>query len=202
MGRYRIPAEVVRVEHEVSRSRFIATLGSAGTVDEARAFIAARRAEMPDATHHVYAFKVGYGASVIEGVSDDGEPAGTSGPPILAVLRGLDVGDMVLVVSRYFGGVKLGTGGLVRAYGDAARAAVAAMTTRDKVYMQRIGLTAPYPLYERIRQLAATHTASIDGEEFGAEVTLYLTLPVESVEPFTAALRDLSAGRLSPVILD
>jgi uncharacterized YigZ family protein len=202
MGRYRVPAAVVWVEHEVSRSRFIATLGNAGTVEEARAFIAARRAEMPDATHHVYAFKVGYGGSVTEGVSDDGEPAGTSGPPVLAVLRGAEVGDIVLVVSRYFGGTKLGTGGLVRAYGDSARAAIAAMTTCEKIEMRRVGLTSPYSLYERIKQLAASYSATIDGEEFDTEVTLYLTLPIDNLEPFTVAIRDLSAGKLSPVDLD
>jgi uncharacterized YigZ family protein len=115
MTRYLIPAGTVRVETEVSRSRFIATLGMAETAEAARAFIAGVRAEMPDASHHVYAFRVGYGASVIEGLSDDGEPSGTSGPPIMAVLRGAPVGDVVLVVTRYFGGTKLGTGGLVRA---------------------------------------------------------------------------------------
>src|SRR5512142_772503 len=129
MSSYFVPASTVRAEHEVSRSRFIATLSNTATVQEARAFIAAVRAEMPDATHHVYAFKVGYGASVTEGLSDDGEPTGTSGPPVLAVLRGAEVGDVAIVITRYFGGTKLGTGGLVRAYSDAARAAVAAMTT-------------------------------------------------------------------------
>src|SRR5690348_4882092 len=118
MTRYRIPAATTRIEHEVSRSRFIATLGNAATVEAARGFIAEIRAEMPDASHHVYAFKVGYGSSVTEGLSDDGEPTGTAGPPVLAVLRGADIGDAALVVTRYFGGTKLGTGGLVRAYSD------------------------------------------------------------------------------------
>src|SRR3954469_1102863 len=119
MPSYRIPAATTRIENEVSRSRFIATLANAPSFQEARDFIASIRAEMPDANHHVYAFKVGYGSSVIEGMSDDGEPSGTAGPPVLAVLRGADIGDAVLVVTRYFGGTKLGTGGLVHAYGDA-----------------------------------------------------------------------------------
>jgi uncharacterized YigZ family protein len=199
---YRIPAATVQIEHEVSRSRFIAALGNAPTVEAARAFIAAIRAEMPDATHHVYAFKVGYGASVTEGLSDDGEPTGTAGPPVLAVLRGADIGDVVLVVTRYFGGTKLGTGGLVRAYGDAARAALAAVPTCEKVERRRLRLTAPYALYERIKLIAAAHGATIDDETFEAEVTLSLTIPLDSVEPFTAAIRAASAGRIMPALLD
>src|SRR5947209_14285779 len=113
---YLIPTATTRIEQEVSRSHFIATLAKVESVAAARAFIASIRAEMPDASHHVYAFKVGYGSSVNEGLSDDGEPSGTSGPPVLAVLRGTDIGDVVLVVTRYFGGTKLGTGGLSRAY--------------------------------------------------------------------------------------
>jgi uncharacterized YigZ family protein len=199
---YFVPTSTVRIEHEVSRSRFIATLSNAATVQEARASIAAIRAEMPDATHHVYAFKVGYGASVTEGLSDDGEPAGTAGPPVMAVLRGADVGDTVIIVTRYFGGTKLGTGGLVRAYGDAARAVIAAMVTREKIEMRRLRLTLPYTLYERARLIAANHRALIDDEVFEVEVTLYLTLPVTTLEAFTAAIRDLSAGRVTPVLLD
>lgn len=199
---YRVPAGPVRVEIEVSRSRFIGSLDMADTVEAARAFIQARRHEMPDATHHVYAFKVGYGASVIEGLSDDGEPTGTAGPPAMAVVRGADVGDVVLVITRYFGGTKLGTGGLVRAYGDTARAALAAMRARDKIPLRRLGLTLPYSLYERAKLIAAAHQAAVDDEEFGAEVSLYLTLPLSERDAFTTAILDLSAGRVRPVDLD
>ena len=201
MNRYRIPAETTRIENEISRSRFIATLANVTTVEAARAFINAIRAEMPDATHHVYAFKVGYGSSVIEGVSDDGEPTGTAGPPVLAVLRGADIGDAALVVTRYFGGTKLGTGGLVRAYGDAARDVLTAAPLRDKVELRHVGLTVPYSLYERIKIIAAANSATIDEETFEGDVTLYLTLPLESVEPFTTAVRNASAGRVIPTQL-
>jgi putative IMPACT (imprinted ancient) family translation regulator len=79
---------------------------------------------MPNASHHVYAFRVGHGNSIIEGMSDDGEPTGTAGPPVLAVLRGTQIGDIIVIVTRYFGGTKLGTGGLVRAYPEAAQIAL------------------------------------------------------------------------------
>jgi uncharacterized YigZ family protein len=202
MTAYRIPAATARIEREVSRSRFIATLANAPTVEAARQFIASIRAEMPDATHHVYAFKVGFGGSVTEGLSDDGEPAGTAGPPVLAVLRGAHIGDAVLVVTRYFGGIKLGMGGLVRAYSDAARAVIAAAPTEEKIERRHLGLTLPYSLYERVKLIAAAHGAIIDDEAFEAEITLYLTLPSTAVEPFTTAIRELSAGRLTPTRLD
>jgi uncharacterized YigZ family protein len=198
---YRVPAATVRAETEVSKSRFIATLGMAESAQDARQFIAVIRAEMPDASHHVYAFRAGYGSSVTEGVSDDGEPAGTSGPPILNVLRGAAVGDIVLVVTRYFGGIKLGTGGLVRAYSDATRAALALLTTREKITMAQLGVTIPYALYERLKQIAAQHRAAIDDEAFEAEITVFLTLPADQVVGFTVALRDLSAGKIAPIVL-
>ncbi len=201
MTRYRVPAATTRIENEVNRSRFIATLANVPTVETARAFIASIRAEMPDANHHVYAFKVGYGASIIEGLSDDGEPSGTAGPPVMAVLRGADIGDTALVVTRYFGGIKLGTGGLVRAYSDAARTVIATTPIHEKIERRQLGLTLPYSLYERIKIIAAAHDATIDDETFEAEVTLYLTMPVESIEPFTAAIREISAGKLVPTLL-
>ena len=201
MTHYRVPAATTRIENEVNRSRFIATLANVPTVDMARAFIASIRAEMPNANHHVYAFKVGYGASIIEGLSDDGEPSGTAGPPVMTVLRGADIGDTALVVTRYFGGIKLGTGGLVRAYGDAARAVISATPIHEKIERRQLGLTLPYSLYERIKIIAAAHDATIDDETFEAEVTLYLTMPVESIEPFTTAIREISAGKLAPTPL-
>ncbi|MEP7288405.1 MAG: YigZ family protein [Chloroflexota bacterium] len=201
MTGYRVPLATVRVEQEVNRSRFIATLTNADTVEAARSFIAAIRAEMPDASCHAYAFKIGYGSSVTEGLSDGGEPTGTAGPPMMAVLRGAEVGDTVLVVTRYFGGIKLGTGGLVRAFGDAARTVLAAMTTHEKIAYRQVGLTIPYALYERLKLLLPNYRATIDEESFEAEITLYLTMPLDSVELFTATVRDLSAGRVIPMSL-
>src|SRR5512143_478609 len=99
-----IPAERARAEIRVVNSRFIADIAPAATVEEAKAFVAAIRAEMPDATHHVYAYIVGHGATTTLGMSDDGEPPGTAGRPAMAVLRGSGLGDVALVVTRYFGG--------------------------------------------------------------------------------------------------
>ncbi len=199
---YDVPATTIRIENRVVNSRFIATIGPARTVEEARAFIAAIRKEMPDATHHVYAYKIGYGGSVIEGMTDDGEPSGTAGPPVLAVLRGADLGDVVIVVTRYFGGTKLGTGGLVRAYGDAARDALAALPRERRIPKATIGLDLPYPFYEQIQRILAQHEAEIQEQIFGVDVTLYVRLPVDNLPSLTAEIAELTAGRVLPVRLD
>lgn len=198
---YPIPAETTRIEIEVSKSRFIATIGFAETVAEARDFINATRAEFPDASSYIYAFKVGYGASITEGMSDGGEPTGTAGPPVLAVIKGADLGDVVITVTRYFGGIKLGTGGLVRAFGDAAREALAALPVRAKIMLKQVGLTFPYPLYERIKLLTAANHGVIDSEDFAADVTIYVILPLDDLAAYRAAVIELSAGRVEPIEL-
>jgi uncharacterized YigZ family protein len=202
MHGYPIPAETIRIENHVVNSHFIATIGPAQTVEAAKAFIVAVRQEMPDATHHVYAYRVGYGNSVIEGMTDDGEPSGTAGPPVLAVLRGADLGDVVIVVTRYFGGTKLGTGGLVRAYGDAARAALAALPLGRRIDKSTVGIEIDYPLYERLERLLPEYEAVIDDREFAAGVTLYVTLPTDRLDALTQAILDLTAGRVRPTLLD
>lgn len=196
-ARYPIPAKTIRVELRIVNSRFIATIGEARSVDDARAFIDALREEFHDATHNVYAYRVGYGASVTEGMSDDGEPAGTAGRPALAVLRGADLGDVVVVVTRYFGGTKLGTGGLVRAYTESVQEALAALPLAERVERRSGVVTVPYNLYEPVRRLVEAREGEIVAEDFGAEVTLRVVFAVDDVGAFAGALRELSAGRLS-----
>jgi uncharacterized YigZ family protein len=202
MSQYPIPARTIRLENRVVNSRFIATIGRADTVEAAKAFIQAIRDEMPDASHHVYAFKVGYGGSVTEGMTDDGEPSGTSGPPVLAALRGADIGDVVIVVTRYFGGTKLGTGGLVRAYGGAAKDALAALPVEMKIEKHYIGVTIAYSFYERLKLLLEAHRAAVDSEEFDVEVTVYAHIPVDQYDAFCGALSELTAGQTAPVMLE
>lgn len=198
---YRIPTGEHRTETEVLRSRFIATISPAPTVDDAKAFLARIRAEMPNASHHVYAFRVGYGASVTEGMSDDGEPSGTAGPPVLAVLRGSDIGDIVIVVTRYFGGTKLGTGGLVRAYGDAARTALSGLETTLKIEKRLLGIELPYSLYEQARRLILQHHGVIEDTDFAAEVMILARFPLSDVPAFTTDLSELSAGQVEAILM-
>lgn len=195
-SRYPIPVATIRVETRVVNSRFIATIGQAQTAEEARAFIDALRREFADASHNVYAFRAGYGASVTEGMSDDGEPSGTAGRPALAVLRGADLGDVVLVITRYFGGTKLGTGGLVRAYTQAAQEALAALPRGERVERRSGQIVLPYALYEQVKMLIAARTGEIDREDFGGDVNLRVIFPVDACSDFETALADLSAGKV------
>src|SRR6478672_1372878 len=152
-----VPAAPANAEIRVSNSRFIAHAAPAATVEEARAFLAAIRGALPDATHHVYAYRIGHGATTTEGQSDAGEPSGTAGRPVLAVLRGSGLGDVTVVVSRYFGGTLLGTGGLVRAYGEAAKAVLAIVQHAEKIDRRELSITLPYAAYEPARRLIAAH---------------------------------------------
>lgn len=190
-----IPAGCARAEIRVVNSRFIASAGPAASVEDARAFIAAIRAEMPDATHHVHAYIVGHGATTTLGMSDDGEPSGTAGRPVMALLRGSGLGDVVLVVTRYFGGTLLGTGGLVRAYGDAARAVLAVLPREEKVERRALALTLPYAAYEPAHRILMAHAGSVVEESFAADVTLRVLLPLAQVERFTAAIGEATAGQ-------
>jgi len=197
-----VPCETVRVETRASNSRFLTTLARAGTVAEARAFIQSIRDEMPDANHHVFAFRIGHGSSVTEGMSDDGEPSGTSGPPALAVLRGSGLGDAVLVITRYFGGTKLGTGGLVRAYGDAVKAVLEKLPLAEKVPTHTVMMAVPYPLYEQVKLLVEAKNGLVLDEEFAADVTITAQFAVEQFDDFQNALRELSHGRLQAEIIE
>jgi uncharacterized YigZ family protein len=189
-----VPARAARAQITVAHSRFIASVSPAFSVEEARAFAAGIRREFPDASHHVPAFIIGHGAAVTEHCSDDGEPQGTAGRPLLAVLRGSGLGDAAAVVTRYFGGTKLGKGGLARAYGDALQAALAILPRAEKAAVCMVQAALPYPLLERVRRLAAEHGGEIVEETFAAGVTLTARFRVADTPAFQAALADLSHG--------
>lgn len=193
--RYPIPAAETRTEIRVSNSRFIATAAHTPTVEDAKAFVVRMRAEFADATHNVFAYIVGYGATITLGMSDDGEPAGTAGRPALAVLRGSGLGDVAVVVTRYFGGTLLGTGGLVRAYGDAVRAVLIELPRTEKVERRALLLAIGYGQYEQVKRLIAAHNGAITHEEFAADITLTLLFAVEDVAAFSIELRDVTAGQ-------
>lgn len=200
--RYPIPAEEWRVEIRASNSRFIAMADYTPSVEAARAFIARVRSVFPDASHHVYAYLVGYGASVTAGMSDDGEPGGTAGRPALAVLRGSGLGDTCVVVTRYFGGTLLGTGGLVRAYGDATKAVLAELPRTEKVARQMLTVVVPYDLYDGVRRLAESRNAEVLEQTFGVDVALRVQIDLDRATEFAHALVEQTAGRAQVVIDD
>jgi uncharacterized YigZ family protein len=142
----------------------------------------------------VYAYVIGHGGTTTLGMSDDGEPSGTAGRPILAILKGSGLGDIVLVVTRYFGGTLLGTGGLVHAYGDAAREVLAILPRAEKIERCTLLVALSYAAYELARRLAATYAATIDDETFAGDITLTLTIPLVQMAAFRAALIEATAG--------
>lgn len=203
-----MPAGAARAETEVSRSRFIASLDYADSPAAARAFLARIRGEFPDASHNVSAFVCGgvpaAGAGTpararTESCSDDGEPAGTSGRPLLAAIRGAGMGNVVVVVTRYFGGVLLGTGGLARAYAEAGKAVLAVAGRTELAKLARMGLVLPYHLLEPVRKAAAEAGALIVSEEFAESVAMEIDLAAAGRETFARRLADLSSGSLAPV---
>ena len=202
MAHYLLPAQETRCEIAVANSRFIATITPAFTVEEARAFVARMKAEFADATHNVPAFVVGHGASLTAHCNDDGEPSGTAGRPSLAVLQGSGLGDAVVVVTRYFGGTKLGAGGLVRAYGDAVRAVLEIVPRAQRVAAHTAMVSLPYPLFEQIKLLVGERGGLILEEQFAADITLTLRFRVEQFELFQADLQELSHGRIEALIME
>jgi uncharacterized YigZ family protein len=199
---YPIPAREARVEIEVENSRFIATLAPAFSVEEARQFIQKVKAEFSDASHNVPAFVIGHGSSITAHCHDDGEPSGTAGRPALAVLQGSGLGDAVVVVTRYFGGIKLGTGGLVRAYGDAVRAILEAAPRAVRMPVDVVMLELPYSLFERVRLLVGEHRGEIAAQDFGADVTLTVEFPQGYLETFQTALSELTHGSLQVELIE
>jgi len=201
MASYLVPAREARVEMRVVNSRFVATAAPAFTVEGARAFIERIKDEFADASHNVSAYLIGHGSTVIAHATDDGEPSGTAGRPVLAVLRGSGLGDVVVVVSRYFGGTKLGTGGLVRAYGDAVREVLDALPRAMRVPTVVARFLVPYGLYERARHLVAEQQGEVEEEAFGVEVQVTARFPDARFAVFADALRELSAGAVQPEVL-
>lgn len=202
MTSFPIPARETRIETRVVNSRFIATAAPAFSVDEAREFIARIRSEFSDATHNVPAYLIGHGSSVVAHCSDDGEPSGTAGRPVLAVLRGSGLGDVVVVVSRYFGGTKLGTGGLVRAYGDAVRELLAVLPRAVRVPTCTVMMAVPYSLYERLCLAVEAYEGEILDQAFAADVTLTARFPAEHLTDFEGQLRELSSGTVEAEVVE
>ncbi|WP_043496949.1 YigZ family protein [Georgenia sp. SUBG003] len=188
----------VRAETEVRRSRFVALLRRADDEDEARALVADARAAFPDARHHCSAFRVDVpGSNRVERSSDDGEPAGTAGMPMLEVLRGSGLTNVAAVVVRYFGGTRLGTGGLVRAYSEAVQGALA---VTPRVRVEIVGLwTVDVGHADAGRVEAELHARgmTVTDVAYGAR-TVRLTLAAADGDRLVGVVASLTAGRAIP----
>ena len=176
---YPVPARRYRCEEVIKRSRFITTVSPAAELAAVHAFIDTLRAEFPDASHHCWAYRLGPpGDSARIGMSDDGEPHGSAGRPMLNVLLHSEIGNIIVVVSRYFGGTKLGTGGLVRAYSGGVKAALAALPLAEHVPMRTLRIIADYPQLGELEHWLQQHQGQIVDSDYQLQVALTLQLPV------------------------
>jgi len=199
---YSVPLHEIRREHIVVNSKFIATLAPVFSTDEARAFIARIKKEFADASHNVPAYIIGGGNTITEFCSDDSEPAGTAGKPALAVLRGSGFGDVAIVVTRYFGGTLLGTGGLVKAYTESTQMVVNIVGRGRRVAVHVALVAIPYNLLERVRLMVKRSHGEVLDEDFAADITMTLQFPVESFDTFQIELSELSAGKLKAEVIE
>lgn len=196
--RYSIPgAHYHRVTATITKSRFIATLGHASTQAMARTFVEATKAEFPDATHNCWAFAAGPpGDTAHIGCSDDGEPHNTAGRPMLQTLLHSEVGEIVAVVTRYFGGTKLGTGGLVRAYAHMVKQSLESLPVVEKIEKAHIKVIIDYASIDPLKQLLPGHEAVIIAERYAADASFVLELPVEHKRRMISSLQEATQGAL------
>ena len=184
-----------KAELVVKRSRFIGYVCPVKSGDEAIAFVNEIRARHRDATHNVYAYRVS--KDNLSRYSDDGEPQGTAGLPVLEVITKPELTDCAIVVTRYFGGVLLGTGGLVRAYGETASLAVREGVRVVMSLCSHMEINCDYSFYGRIPSLAASSDAQVTDTAFTDGVKVSLILPCEKEQYLQKQLTELSCGRFS-----
>jgi len=188
----RAPTGEARAELRELGSRFFAFVAPAASVEAAAAYVEALRRKHPDATHHCFAWRIGRPAA--ERAADAGEPGGTAGAPMLAVLRGAGLTNVVAVVVRWFGGTKLGKGGLVRAYGGAVRLALDGLATVEVLARDRLLVALPYEKLGAVKRLLQPPAVELAAERYGEAVELEVEVTREARAAFAAALADLALG--------
>jgi len=198
---YRIPANEIESEIVILKSRFIASIAPTFSVDDAKSYIKGIKFRYPDATHHVPAYIIGHPPSTIAHSSDDGEPSGTAGRPALAVLQGSGLGDIVAVVTRYYGGTNLGTGGLVRAYSTAIKEALAILPLAQKISTTTVELILDYKWYDPLLVLISKFNGEIQEKEFSGNIKISIKFSDEQWKEFDLALNQFSNALIKPIIL-
>ena len=194
MSTHRTVAAPIRHEIDpILGSRFVADVVPVTDAEGAAAAIAAVQAQFPDASHHCWAYRLAP-AGVAYRVSDAGEPRGSAGVPILKRIEGLDLVDVLVIVTRWFGGTKLGVGGLMRAYGGAAAAALAHAALIDVVPMARVEVRYPYTAEGRVKALLAAESHEPLDARYAADVRVAFEVPVTQVEEFVSKLADATSG--------
>lgn len=185
-----------RHEIEVKRSRFVCTLARVTDEDEARAVLERLRREFPDANHHCFAYVIGERGER-QKANDDGEPTGTAGIPILEAIRRRGIVDAIAVVTRFFGGTKLGTGGLIRAYGQTVTGALDAVGIVERRPLEVVTMRAGYDAAGRIERILRGSPHPPAAIDYGAEVAFVVHLAPEELPAFRAWVADISAGSIA-----
>ena len=192
---YYIPNGTATIEIVIRRSRFISNAIFTPSIKDAKNFIGEIKLKYPAASHYVYAFAIGHGASVTHGMSDAGEPSNTAGKPTLAVLKGSDLGDITIVTVRYFGGTKLGKGGLIKAYTESAQEVLEELPCIEKVEKIDVYLDVPYHFYEIAKYLIESHEGEILQTDFAISVVMTIQFTQEKLNLFKHVLAEKSAGQ-------
>ena len=200
MHEYLVPFEAAQSEFVEKRSRFIGHIWPVESEEQARACIESVRKTHYDARHNCWCYLLREGN--ILRYSDDGEPQGTAGQPMLHVFQQEEVYNVCCVVTRYFGGILLGTGGLVRAYGGTAKLALDAAGVSRMRRWAFVGVPCTYPLYARMKLLVEQAGGVIEDTEYGADILLTVAIPAERRDALREAVTELSAGKLEPVLLE
>lgn len=197
-GNYEVPREEYCVEHEVKKSRFIAWAFLAETREQAMQQLAATKVKYPDARHHCWAYLIGNPVCPTTiAMSDDGEPSGTAGKPILNVLQHKSVGDIMLVVVRYFGGIKLGAGGLVRAYSSAAQNLMVDLPTAIHIALTEYSVQGDFALEQSMRHWLDSRGGHVRGVDYSTSVRVDLAMPEKYGAELRAFLASINAKILA-----
>ena len=197
---YKLPLRIAQAEFTEKKSRFISSLAPVATEDEALSFLRSIRAQHREAAHNVYSYRIKSGE--ISRHSDDGEPSGTAGIPLLQVFLKQDIYDFCCVATRYFGGTLLGAGGLVRAYAHCGAIALEASGVGEMKEVAICAATIPYPLYEPVKRLVHSCGAAIVSEDFGSEVALVFSLISGDLAVFERKFNELTAGAIGISVQD
>ena len=184
-----------KAETKVKNSRFVAEIHTVHTPEEAKSLWKHKKETYDNGGHIVYAFTLGPQQNIC-GCSDDGEPSGTAGRPVLAVLKGSGLTDTLITVARYFGGTKLGTGGLVHAYSDAAKAVLELAETKELIPMRNVNITLPYPLYNTVLNKITPLGFETAGENFSDDITITGTLPEEQFFQLEKIIQETGNGKI------
>lgn len=198
---YRTLGEFRTDEVIIKRSRFIGWGAPVSTEHEALAILEQIRSDHPQATHHCYAYKVGLGTETVR-FSDDGEPSGTAGKPILEVLQREGLRNALVVVTRYFGGTLLGAGGLVRAYAQSAKMAVDAAGIVEQVRHARIAMELDYEWFGRVQYELQERNILIESSDYGEKVSLTVLARLPEVDGLVKLIRELTNGQAEPEIVE